>query len=55
MDERVIWAIIGVLLLISIESAINKLRSEIARTNLTLDKIAKQIGVPDTVTENIDD
>ena len=41
-------------LLISISSAIIQLRSNVARINITLDKIAKQIGVPDTITENID-
>jgi len=49
-----IWLIIG-MLLISILSAINQLRNEITRTNSFLEKIAKQIGVPDTTTENIDE
>jgi len=53
MDETFIWVIIGVALAI-IVSAINQLRSELARTNSTLDKIAKQIGVPDTILENLD-
>jgi ribosomal protein L7/L12 len=53
MDQTVVWVIMGVALT-SIVSAINQLRSEIARTNSTLDKIAKQIGVPGTVPENLD-
>jgi len=38
MDETVIWVIIGVALA-SIVSAINQLRSEIARTNSTLGEL----------------
>jgi ribosomal protein L7/L12 len=53
MDETVIWLIIAVGFT-SIASALNQLRSAIARTNSTLDKIAKQIGVPDTMPESLD-
>ena len=54
MDEKVIWIIGGILLISNlIDSSL--LRGEIARTNSILDKIAKHIGVSDTVTENIDD
>jgi ribosomal protein L7/L12 len=53
MDEKVIW-VIGGILLISKVIDISVLRSEIVRANLTLDKIAKHIGVSDTVTENVD-
>lgn len=56
MDYKIIWICIGVgaFILSSLLGAINNLRSDIARINLTLDKIAKQIGVPDTITGNID-
>lgn len=54
MDEIVIWAIIGVgLLLTSVISSISQLRSDLARTNATLNKIAKHIGVPDEVTADL--
>lgn len=46
MDTLLI-IIIGVIL-IGILNTISELQSEIARTNAVLDKIAKQIGVPDT-------
>jgi len=55
MNEMFIWIIIGILILIRMESSIGKLRREVERTNLTLEKIAKQIGVPDTNIDNIDD
>ncbi|MEH7097249.1 ribosomal protein L7/L12 [Neobacillus vireti] len=56
MDELVILGIIGVgLLLTSIISAISQLRSDLARTNTTLNKIAKHIGVPDEVTADLQD
>jgi len=31
-------------------SIISQMRSDIARINLTLHKVAKQVGVPDTIT-----
>jgi len=55
MDYKIIFGLIGVMVVISISSAISQIRSDIARLNLTLDKIAKQIGVPDTIIENIDE
>lgn len=56
MDYKIIWICIGVgaFIFSSLLGAINHLRSDIVRINLTLDKIAKQIGVPNTITENID-
>lgn len=54
MDEKFMYGIIGVAVLIIIVSIISQLRSDVARINVTLDKIAKQIGVPDTVSVNID-
>jgi ribosomal protein L7/L12 len=45
---------LGGVVLISIESNIKELRKDIRRINITLEKIAKQIGVPDRITDNID-
>jgi ribosomal protein L7/L12 len=55
MDEKVFWEVIGGVFLLILVTAISQLRNEIARVNFTLDKIAKQIGVTDQVSENIDD
>ncbi len=55
MDETFIWGIIVGALLISIVRDNSMLRKDVARTNLTLNKIAKHIGVSDTITENIDE
>ncbi len=57
MYDKFIWGVIGISLatsITSIVSNISQLRSDIARINVTLDKIAKQVGVTDTFTENID-
>ena len=53
MGEPIIWIILGALL---VSKAIDTslLRADIARLNLTLDKIAKQIGVSDAVPEEIE-
>lgn len=55
MDTNVMWIIIGVLILIILMSIISQLRNDITRMKLTLDKIAKQVGVPDIVTQDIKD
>jgi ribosomal protein L7/L12 len=55
MDYKIILGLIGVTVIIIISSAISQIRSDLARINSTLDKIAKQTGVPDTITENIDE
>ena len=47
MDENIIWIIIGIFLLSSILTGINQLRNDNKRTNNILEKIAKQIGVPE--------
>lgn len=47
MDYKIIWVIICVLLLSCISSAISQLRNDIKHTNSILEKIAKQIGVPE--------
>lgn len=55
MDGTFIWGIIGGIFLISIVIDNSLLRREIERANLTLDKIAKHIGVFDASIEKIDD
>ena len=52
MDYNIIWMIIGVLLLSSILKGINQLRNDFKRTNKILEKIAKQIGVPETTVDD---
>ncbi|WP_207789231.1 hypothetical protein [Neobacillus terrae] len=53
MDETIVW-IIGGILLVSKAIDTSLLRSDIARLYTTLDKIAKQIGVSNAVTEDIE-
>jgi len=52
MGNNVIWIMLVVLLLSSILQGINQLRKNTKRTNKILEKIAKQIGVPE---ESVDD
>ncbi len=47
MDYKIILVSMGVLLLVSMSNAITQLRNDIKRTNSILEKIAKQIGVPE--------
>lgn len=47
MDDKIIWIIVGAILLSSILATINQLRNDVRRTNEILEKIAKQIGVPE--------
>ncbi|WP_066072788.1 50S ribosomal protein L7/L12 [Neobacillus soli] len=54
MNENIIWIIVGILLASKVIDS-SLLRSEIARLNLTLDKIAKHIGVFDAVTQEINE
>ncbi|QZY56447.1 50S ribosomal protein L7/L12 [Crassaminicella profunda] len=53
MNNTIIWRLIGAILLISIVSCISQIRSDIARINVNLNRIAKQVGVPDTVTDEL--
>ncbi|HOV27640.1 MAG TPA: ribosomal protein L7/L12 [Pseudobacteroides sp.] len=55
MNDITIWWIIPllVLILISFSSSINQLRNEIKRTNTILEKIAKQIGVPEPPVDSV--
>ncbi|TCO68060.1 50S ribosomal protein L7/L12 [Marinisporobacter balticus] len=53
MNDIIIWRLIGATLLIGIVSSISQIRSDIARINVNLNRIAKQVGVPDTVTDEL--
>jgi ribosomal protein L7/L12 len=44
---------VGAGLLLWIVSSISQIRSDIARINVNLSKIAKQVGVPDTITDEL--
>jgi len=54
MDYKIIWFIFGMGAILSLLSVISQLRNDVARINITLDKIAKQVGVTDTAIQNID-
>lgn len=47
MEDKIFWAIIAVGLLLSISSSMSQLSKDIKRTNSILEKIAKQVGVPE--------
>lgn len=53
MGNEIIWIGLGVLT-VCLASGISELRRDVCRINVTLDKIAKQMGVDDLVTGNID-
>lgn len=53
MNYIVMGGLIGALLLINIVISISQIRSDITRINITLNKIAKQVGVPDTITDEL--
>lgn len=54
MDYKIIWFIFGMGTILSLLSVISQLRNDVSRINITLDKIAKQVGVTDTAIQNID-
>lgn len=54
MDYKIIWFIFGIGAILSLLSVISQLRNDVSRINITLDKIAKQVGVTDTAIQNID-
>lgn len=55
MDEKYLVIIIGVAFITILTSMVSELKSDINRMNLTLEKIAKQVGVTGTVIQNIDE
>lgn len=52
MNSEIILSALGVALLVVIFVAIFQLRNDIRHTNLTLDKIAAKIGVPDPLEDD---
>ncbi len=55
MGDNYLLIIIGVAFITILASMVSELKSDINRMNLTLEKIAKQVGVTGTVIENIDE
>lgn len=55
MDNNSTWIILDVCILIGLVSIIGKLRTDIKDMRLTLDRIAKQVGVPDIITKEVKD
>ncbi|WP_123054554.1 ribosomal protein L7/L12 [Clostridium sp. JN-1] len=53
MNYITICVFVGAGLLLWIVSSISQIRSDIARINVNLSKIAKQVGVPDTITDEL--
>lgn len=53
MFTIIMGGLIGVGLLLVVLSTLSQIQSDISRINLTLNKIAKQVGVPDTITDEI--
>ncbi|WP_234117804.1 ribosomal protein L7/L12 [Clostridium hydrogenum] len=55
MDNNAMWIMIEIFTLIILLSIISQLRNDIMRMKSTLDKIAKQVGIPDVVTKDVKD
>ncbi|GKX65913.1 ribosomal protein L7/L12 [Inconstantimicrobium mannanitabidum] len=55
MNSNVMMIIIGVSILIILVSIISQLRNDMMRMKITLDKIAKKVGVPDIITKEVKD
>lgn len=53
MDNHVICIAVGAGIVIILVSIINQLRSEIASMKIVLDRISKQGGIPDMVSEEV--
>jgi ribosomal protein L7/L12 len=53
MNNTVIWGLLVAGLLMIIVSTVSHMQKDIARINVTINKIAKQVGVPDTVTNEL--
>ena len=53
MNYAFIWGLIVTVLLIGIEGSISQIRSDIKRINANVNRIAQQVGVPDTVTDEL--
>ncbi|MBU3181893.1 ribosomal protein L7/L12 [Clostridium psychrophilum] len=53
MNYAIILGLIVTGLLIGIEGSISQIRSDIKRINTNVNRIAQQVGVPDTVTDEL--
>ncbi|MBN1068558.1 ribosomal protein L7/L12 [Clostridium sp. ZS1] len=53
MNYVIIGVLAGAGLLMWIVGSINQMRSDVSRININLNKIAKQIGVPNTINDEI--
>ncbi|WP_053957185.1 hypothetical protein [Inediibacterium massiliense] len=53
MNYLIILEVIGTGLLIGVISSMSQMRKDISRINMNLNKIAKQVGVPDTITDEL--
>lgn len=53
MNNTVIWGLLGAGLLMIIVCTIIRMQKDIAIINVTVNKLAKQVGVPDTVTNEL--
>ncbi|MBU3178889.1 50S ribosomal protein L7/L12 [Clostridium estertheticum] len=53
MNYAIALGLMGIGLLIGIEGNISLIRSDIKRININVNRIAKQVGVPDTVTDEL--
>ncbi|SFB43487.1 ribosomal protein L7/L12 [Clostridium frigidicarnis] len=53
MNYIIVGVLAGAGFLMWIVSIINQMRSDIARININLNKIAKQVGVPNTINDEI--
>ncbi|KOY66850.1 50S ribosomal protein L7/L12 [Clostridium sporogenes] len=53
MNYLTIFGIAVAGLLLWIVSSISQMRSDITRININLNKIAEQVGVPDTITDEL--
>ncbi|MCI1931184.1 MAG: 50S ribosomal protein L7/L12 [Clostridia bacterium] len=49
----IIFGLLGAGLLLWIVSRICQIQSDVSRINKTLNKVAKQVGVPDTITDEL--
>lgn len=53
MDNTMFWAIVVGMILALLLIYISQLRNDISNIKKTMDKIAKQVGVPDVITEEV--
>ncbi|MBU3157206.1 ribosomal protein L7/L12 [Clostridium estertheticum] len=53
MNYAVALGLMGIGMIIGIVCSISQIRSDIKRININVNRIAKQVGVPDTVTDEL--